>query len=428
MSDAFRFSSSSLGSLIVGLLLVGCSPAEEQGAVSKITKVRPVKTLVVKSIAPIFERTYSATVLPSQETDVSFRVSGRIIELPFKNGVQVKKGDVIAQLDKRNFEANIVQIESKLLQSQEQMQELKSGSRAEDIAAFEAEVSAAQAEVLAANSQVARSRKLFKKKILAKVKLDQDVTSLRVAEARLVAKKQALIKGKTGAREVELAIQQAVIDGIQSQLDVAKNDLSDATLRAPFSGTITSRKVQNFSNIQAKDTVATLQNLKSLDAIFNVPASDVAKLAAIVAVGELDLNITLESIPGRTFKATRNEFSTKADTATQTYRGRVTIEDLAGRVVLPGMTGVLIVSAKLDTATIMLPLSSIASSAQGKPFIWIVDSVSSKTSQREITIGDASGANIVITKGLQEGEIVVTAGFSALQDGMVVKPITVIGE
>lgn len=412
--------------VVVGLLLSGCSPAEEQADASKTPPpARPVKTLVVKSTTSNFERTYSAVISPSQEADLSFRVSGRIIELPIKNGTKIKQGDVIAQLDKRNFEAKITQIESQLAQSNEQMVELKSGARAEDIATLQADVAAAQAQVDAAKSQVSRTEVLFKKKIIAKAKLDQDVTNQRVAEATLEAKQQALIKGQAGARKEELAAQQAVINGIQSQLESAKDDLSDATLRAPFDGIIAVRKVENFSNIQAKEPVAILHNLTMLDAIYSVPAPDVARLATIE---NLDLNIVLEGIPDRIFKARHKEFSTLADAATQTYRGRVTIEDLGKRVVLPGMTGDLIVSANLDGGAIMLPLAAVVSSADGKSFVWEVDPTSNKVSKRDVDTGDASGENVIISKGLKGGEIVATVGLSALQDGMVVKPVTVIGE
>lgn len=412
--------------VIFSALLAGCNGSDEQAQASKAPVVRPVKVVTVEPVSSTFERTYSAVVLPSQEADLSFRVSGRIIELPIRNGVQVKKGDVIAQLDTRDFKASITQINSQLEQATEQMEELKAGTRVEDIAALQADVTAAQAQLNAAISQVARTKELFDKKIVAKAQLDQDTTSQEVAQATLEAKQQALIKGQAGARKEDLATQQAVIDGVKSQLESAKDNLSDATLRAPFDGIIATRKVDNFSNIQAKDTVAILQNIKVLNATFNVPAPDVARLAKFK---KLDLNISLESIPGKTFSAERNEFSTQADTATQTYQGRVTIEDLGGEIVLPGMTGNLIITAGQKGADVfMLPVAAIASTANGKPFVWVVNSTDNKTSKRTLVTGEASGGTVIVSDGLKNGDIVVTAGLSALQDNMVVKPITAVGE
>ncbi|MBL4892552.1 MAG: efflux RND transporter periplasmic adaptor subunit [Rhizobiaceae bacterium] len=412
--------------VIFSVLLAGCNGSDEQAGATKAPVIRPVKVVTVELVSSAFERTYSAVVLPSQEVDLSFRVSGRIIELPIRNGDQVKKGDVIARLDMRDFKANVTQIESQLVQAREKMDQLKSGARAEDIAAFQAVDAAAKAQVDSAIAQVARTEELFKKGIIAKAKLDQDVTSQRVAEATLEAKQQALVKGQSGARKEDLAAQQAAIDGVQSQLDSAKDNLSDATLRAPFDGIIATRKVENFSNIQAKEAVAVLQNIKVLDAIFDVPAPDVARLAK---VKNFDLKIAIESIPGRSFKAKRSEFSTQADTATQTYRGRVTIEDLGDEIVLPGMTGSLTVTVVGENMTrILLPVVAIASAADGKAFVWVVDKADNKVSRRSISISEASGPNVIIVDGIKEGDVVAVAGISALQDGMVVKPVTAIGE
>lgn len=425
MSNILGIPRAILGTVIAGFLLAACSSSDDSDT-AKAPPVRPVKTLVVKSVISNLERTYSAVVLPSQEADLSFRVSGRIIELPIRNGKNVKQGDVIAQLDTRDFKASIAQIESQLAQAREKLDELKAGARAEDIAGFEADITVAQAQVDSAKLQTERTEKLFKKGIIAKVKLDQDVTAQKVAEATLEAKKQVLVKGQSGARKEDLAAQEAVIQGVESQLDSANDNLSDATLRAPFDGIIATRKVENFSNIQSKETVATLQNIKALDATFDVPAPDVAKLAALE---NLDLKITLESIPNQKFNAVRNEFSTQADTATQTYRGRVTIKDLDGKIVLPGMTGNLIITAKESGGgVIMLPVAAIASSAEGKPFAWIIDPSDNKASKRALETGEASGGNIIISTGLKNGDIVAIAGIAALQDGMVVKPVTVIGE
>lgn len=425
MSISPRLILSILMIAIFSLLLAGCNGSDEQAETSKAPIIRPVKIVTVEPVSSAYERNYSAVIIPSQEADLSFRVSGSIVELPIRNGVRVEKGDVIAQLDVRDFKASIAQIASQLVQAHEKMDQLKAGARAEDLAALQADVAAAMAQLNSAIAQVARTDELFKKGIIAKAKLDEDETSQQVAEANLEAKQQALIKGKAGARKEDLAAQQAVIDGVQSQLESAKDNLSDATLRAPFDGIIAIRKVENFSNIQAKEAVASLQNIKVLDAIFDVPAPDVATLGKIQ---KFDLKIVMESIPGKVFEAKRSEFSTQADTATQTYRGRVTIEDLDGEVILPGMIGTLFVTSIVEEKTrILLPVVAIASAADGKPFVWVVDSTNNKVSKRSISVGEASGPNVIISDGIKKGDVVAVAGISALQDGMVVKPVTAIG-
>ena len=93
------------------------------------------------------------------------------------------------------------------------------------------------------------------------------------------------------------------------------------------------------------------------------------------------------------------------------------------------MTGSLVVTAKQEgDGVFMLPIFAIASEADGKPFVWIVNTENNKTARRGVVTGEASGANIAISDGLKEGDVVVTAGISALRESMVVKPVSAIGE
>ncbi|MEM7302406.1 MAG: efflux RND transporter periplasmic adaptor subunit [Pseudomonadota bacterium] len=408
------------------LVLVACSPSEQAEDQNSEPVVRPVKVVSAARGSTGIQRTYSALVLPSQEVELSFRVSGRIVELPVRGGVEVKKDDVVAQLDTRDFEAEISRVKSQMEQAQAQLAALKSGARSEDVASLQAAVGAAQAQVDAAKEQVERSRKLFEERVVAKAKLDNDLTALRVAEAELEARQQELNKGQAGARAEDVAAQEASIRGLESQLKSLQDSLSDATLRAPFDGIIAERNVENFANIQAKETVATLQTLSTLNLVFDVPGPDVVQLAKIQ---DLNLKVTLDSLPGQEFEATRSEFSTKADPATQTYRGRVAIKNPEGEFIFPGMTGNLVVSAKQDTdANVRVPVSALSADPDGKPFVWVVDPANNTTSQRMVETGGTSADTIELTSGIKPGELVVTAGVSALQDGMTVRPITAVGE
>lgn len=389
------------------------------------TTVRPVKTVIVKPKAIRFQRSYSAVVLPAREVDLSFRVAGRIVDIPVRSGQNVKQGDVIAKLEKRDFEAEITRTHSQLEQAEAQLTALKSGARAEDVAALEAAVAAVEAEVQAARNQVSRSERLFKRQVVAKAKVDQDKTALRVAEAELEAKKQELAKGIAGARAEEVAAQEAVIKGLKSNLQSLQDNLADATLRAPFDGIIATRSVENFANVQAKEPIVRLQALTTPNLSFAVPASDVPPFAK---ADKLELSVVLDSIPGKTFEAERSEFSTQADAATQTFRGRVSIQNPNKEPILPGMTGVLtVVVTEATRETVGVPISAIAAEPDGAAYVWIVVD-GGKVTKRSVKTGAASAARVVINEGLKDGDVVVSAGLSALQEGMVVKPISTVGE
>jgi RND family efflux transporter MFP subunit len=404
-------------------LLAACN--DEAKTQSKVQVIRPVKTVTVQPAQMGLLRRYPAIVLASQQVELSFRVSGRIVELPIRAATKVKKDDIIAQLDKRDFLAEVDRINNLLKQAKAQLRSMTSGARPEDIAALQAGVEAAKARAQAAQDQFARGEKLFKKGATTRVRLERDQAELRIANADLKARQQELAKGRAGSREEDVEAQEATVKGLEVQLNTARDALSDTTLRAPFDGIVATRDVDNFTNITANQRLAVLHKTDSLDLVFDVPGPDVATTG-----NRKDLVIfaKLDSVPDKQFDATLVEFAIQADPATQTFRGRVVIERPEEYTILPGMSGTIIVTEKQASATTFkLPVSAISSEPDGNIFVWVVTQPDNKVEKRAITVGEVSGADILILDGIATGDIVVTAGTSHLQAQMVVRPITEIG-
>ncbi|MDA8747877.1 biotin/lipoyl-binding protein, partial [Litoreibacter sp.] len=115
-------------------------------SVAQEDAVRPAKVAQVQSSETVFERRYPAIVRPSLEAVLSFRVSGRVIELPIRASTDVKEGDVIAKLDPRDFERQIAQLQTQKDQSLAQLAALRSGARSEEVSALEAGIDAVDAQ------------------------------------------------------------------------------------------------------------------------------------------------------------------------------------------------------------------------------------------------------------------------------------------
>ena len=397
-------------------VLFGCSPEEEQ---STAEVIRPVKTTTVSVQQLARKKSYPAIVLPARQAELSFRSSGQIIELPALAATLVKEDDVIAKLDTKDFQSQVAALESQMAQARAQLEALTSGARAEDLASLKAQIIAAEAQVNVARQQLARTQTLFDKGIVAKVKLDGDQASLDVAEAELEAARQELIKGETGGRQEDVAAQIAAIKGIEANLNVARDNLANATLRAPFDGIIARRDVDNFANIQAKQTIVVLQELDKLELSFDIPGPDVAKTDR---ENPPDLKVTLDAIEGQTYDAQLVEFNTIANAATQTFSGRVAIDQPSGATILPGMTGIVTLVYNASAAEeVSIPGTALASEPTGKQYVWVV--VDGKVSKRTVETGQASAENVIITSGLDEGDEIVTAGVSFLQEGLSVRSI-----
>lgn len=388
--------------------------------------VRPAKVFTLEASQTTERLRYSALVYPSQETELSFRVSGQVIELPIRGATQVQKGDVIAQLDPRDFETAIAQLQSQRDQSAAQLQALRSGARVEEIAALEAAVAAAQAQVDLARDKAERTRQLAERGVAAQATLDQDEAALNVAEADLQAQREQLLIGQSGGRPEDIAASEAALRGLDTQIQTAKDNLGDATLRAPFEGIIAIRHIENFTNVQAGQAVALLQTLSTVDLVFDVPSSDVPELARTENV---QAKVAFSALPEQQFEAELVEFSVQADAATQTYRGRVSVGLPQDVTILPGMIGEIFLTLdRPQTPSLTVPLTAVSARPDGAAFVWIVDPDDASVSRRDVVLGDISGGAVNILEGVAAGEQVVTAGLGQLQDGMTIRPITKIGD
>lgn len=394
-------------------------------ALAQTETLRPAKVFTVAPVSDELRRSYPAVVLPSAEVEVSFRVSGRVIELPVRGATQVVEGDLIAALDPRDFETRIAQLESQIDQANAELTALRAGARAEEIIALEAAVASAQAQVDQAREQEERTRTLVERGVATAAQLEQDEATLRVAEANLTAQIEQLRIGEAGARPEEIAAAEAALRGLNAQLQVAQDNLDDATLEAPFSGIIARRDIENFTNIQAGQSIALLHALSVVHLAFDVPGPDVTALST-GGSENIRNQVTFDALPGQIFDAELVEFAVQADATTQTYRGRVAVNVPEGAVILPGMVGKVMSIAPGEREALSIPMTAVAASTSGDPFVWIVGA-DNTVSEQPVTLGTMAGDRVTVTNGLEAGDTIVAAGVSRIIDGMAIRPITQIG-
>ena len=386
---------------------------------------RPAKVFTVTQESSEVVRRYPGIVLPSQEIGLSFRISGTLKELPIRASLQVKKGDVIAQLDTRDLETQLVQLQSAVDQAKAQLDALKAGARAQDIAALEAAVDAVQAQLDQVQEQVDRSRQLAQRGTVSSAQLTQDEAALRVAQAELRAKEEELSLAREGARPEEIAASEAALRGLEAQLEAVRNSISDATLKAPFDGVVARRDVENFANVQAGQSIALLQALRIIHVSFDLPAPDVTQLTANGAEN-ITNTVTFDAFPGQEFPSETVEFTVQAEQGTQTYRGRVAVKLPGDALILPGMVGMVKTSAPGKARILKVPLTAVGATPSGAPQVWIVDN-SGQVSERAVSLGEVIGAQVEVLDGLQGGDTVVAAGLSGLVPGMTIRPVEKIG-
>jgi len=212
-----------------------------------------------------------------------------------------------------------------------------------------------------------------------------------------------------------------------ANLAKARKALDDTVLNAPFRGRIASRFVENFTDVQAKQPVVSLQDVTELEILVDVPEREAMR----VKPGQkpASLKALFSSLPEREFPLQVKEFSTQADPNTQTFRAVLSMQQPEGVLILPGMTATVVVQRTGAAATdsqagFKLPVAALVADAAGASHVWVVDAKDNSVQRRAVQTGALTGnAEVVILSGLEAGEMIAVSGVSRLQEGMVIRPV-----
>ncbi|WP_455211047.1 efflux RND transporter periplasmic adaptor subunit [Kaarinaea lacus] len=339
--------------------LSGCGKKEEVAPQREI--VRPVKAMVLGAAESKLSRQFPGTVRASDRVDLSFNVPGRLVELSVKQGDSVKKGDLIARLDARDFESNL---------------------------------KAAEARYTETKTNYDRGKDLVKQGFISKIQFDQLRSNFEQAEADLAVKKKAL---------------------------------NDTYLRAPFGGKVAKRFVQNFEDVNAKQTIISLQDTAMIEVVVNAPERIIAGARGPTDGSRATAVAVFDSVPGKEFELSIKEFATEADPKTQTFEYVLIMPQPKNANILPGMTATVIVTAKGVTEeepSYVIPALAVFANEAGVAQVWIVDPNDNTVHSREVQTDELVGSeNIRITKGLKSGDMIAVAGVSVLREGMQVRPV-----
>ncbi|MDJ0777149.1 MAG: efflux RND transporter periplasmic adaptor subunit [Gammaproteobacteria bacterium] len=215
----------------------------------------------------------------------------------------------------------------------------------------------------------------------------------------------------------------------EAALKLAKQELAYTELKAPFSGSIGRRDVENFEEIQPKQAIFQLQNVDQLDVAIDLSESLVRSIRRAETEGSATESkasrvvMSYASFEGKedTFPLKVKEVSTKADPQTQTFRVTFTMAQPQEFRVLPGMTAnvFLDLSKVISTDTAKwVPISAVVADGGLDAQVWVLDDETMTVSALPVTIGRMSGANIEVSSGLVGGEEIVSVGAAYLAEGM----------
>ena len=344
-----------------GLAAVALSlVACEKPVVEEKPVVRPVKVQTIGRADEESRREYPGSIRALQHANMGFEVGGRIEEFYVREGDEVVQGEVLARLDARDYEADL---------------------------------EASKANLRKAESDLRRSRNIYKE--------DPGAISTETIDSH-----------------------QRAVDVARANLAVSQKAYEDTKLRAPFSGLMARKLVEDFQNVQAKEPVLVLQDTSTLEIQINVPERDVARGSPQRAVDSLTANLNPEvivsALPDRTFPARFKEFAAAADPVTRTFSVKFNFDNPGDVNILPGMTARVQVTVNPERAW-SVPVSAAVAGNSGKPFVWKLDRDTMKVSRTPVTLGELVDGRVRITEGVETDDLVVVSGVDQLREGMEVR-------
>jgi len=326
------------------------------------TPVRPVQVQRVIFAASDEKREFAGVVRARYETDLGFRVAGKMVARPVNVGDRVRAGDVVARLDPRDLQ---LQVES-----------------------ADAELTAAASSLAQAAADELRYQNLRARGYAAVADYERKKAAKDEAEGRMERARRAL--------------------------DLAHNQLAYTDLKADADGVITATLAEAGQVVALGQAVARLAHRGEMEAVVALPETRLAEAR------QSDASVRLWSDPNRRFSARLRELSPQADAATRTYAARFTIENPDDTVAL-GMTATVVLSHPADAMVAKVPLAAILNRGTG-PTVYRVDD-SGVLERRPVTVSSFNEVAALITSGLEDGDEIVTLGVQMLQAGQKVRAV-----
>ena len=337
--------------------LAGCAKHE-----APPPPVRPVQLVAVQTGGATPVAVFAGEVRPRHETDLAFRVGGKVTSRSADVGARVRRGQVLARLDPADV---ALQAES-----------AKAG------------VAAAETEWKYAAAEYDRYQNLYAQKFVSASALDQ----------------------KRNARDAT----RARYDQARAQLAVAQNQAAYATLVATGDGVITAVSVEAGQVVTAGQPVMKLADETEREIVIAVPENRLGELKAARRIVAF-----LWADPKQLYPATVREIAPSVDPVTRTFAVRVAVPS-ADATLQWGMTANVALTAEGPADAAQLPLASLHRQ-DAAPAVWVYDPASQQVALRPVTVVQYREDGVVV-RGVKSGEWVVAAGVQKLQPGQKVRP------
>ena len=329
--------------------------------------IRPVRYQKVFSTGGVRTRTLTGAAKAGIESKISFKVSGTLQSLMLEIGDAIRKGELIAEIDPRDYELQVEEAEASLAHS--------------------------RAQAVNAEANFNRVRGLFERNNASQA--DYDAARATQDSAR------------------------ALVRSIQKKLELAKLQVSYTRLESPIDGAVAEVSVEVNENVRSGQTIVVLNAGARPEVEVALPEMLIREIRQ-----GMPARVFFDAIPNREFSGTVTEVGVAATKGLKTYPVTVLLDRPDTRI-LPGMAAEVSFrfSSGNEPLRHVLPPHAVGEDREGK-FVYVVTAKGGgrgTVERRPVAVGELVGerasAGLEIVEGLRDGEMVVTVGVSRIEDG-----------
>lgn len=388
------------------------------------SSISPVETIEIEPVKSYQStRNYSGQIVAKQNSELSFPIAGKLASITAHSGDIVEKGTPVAYLNTDNLRNQQQQLLARKARAIAQLKELQAGERPETIAAAKAVVSNFQGQLELENQKRLRRASLYAEGAISREQLEEAVASSASLQARLSEAQSELARLEAGTRPERIEAQQASIQELDANIANIQLELDKSILKAPFTGTISQRQVDEGAVVSAGQSIFRLVEDRVLEAHIGIPTNQSEQ----IKVGEtLALNIGKD-----VHQAKVVSLLPELNVDTRTLTAVLSLEQSTERRIFPGQIAQLQLTQTVAKSGFWLPLESLVRGEQGLWYCYVVVKTASdndvtktepifRIERRAIEVLHSNNNQVLIRGTLQPGEKVIANNIESLVSGQLV--------
>jgi multidrug efflux pump subunit AcrA (membrane-fusion protein) len=356
----------------------------------------------------------TGTIISEAMVDVLSKVSGILEKIQVEQGDRIKADQVVAIVEREEKEAQFQEASAALDVLKANWAQMESGARPEEITQAEQLVRQTKASWETSLDNYMRLKNLKERNFISQQRLDEAMLQLTQSEAEYRSSSEKLTLLRKGARQEDRDALLAQIRQTEATLRLAQIHLKNTTIRAPISGIISKRFLDQGSFVSTTTPIVRIVAMDTVKVVVQVVEIEIAQLRA-GAIAEIYVDAYREEV----FQGLVVRISPTVDPESRTADVEIRVNNKDHRL-KPGMFArVSIVTQRRDGVLLLSKDWLVRQSATPQVFV----NENGKASRRVVSLGVEGEQHVEVLKGLQAGEEVIVAGQYEVKDGMPVKVI-----